>query len=671
MESTESESKTSIISRLAGYALLYKGRISMALLILVIAVGTQLAGPYIAKIIIDKHILAIENVWYESGLQQVPAGTKSVAFQGKSYIREDWLESEQSTEGWAQAAIKQKGAVFVLTSTSGTNAELTSQQVTEFYSNDIQPILGLIALYLVLLLVSGGLTFAQSYMLQSAALNIIQRMRMDIMKQIHRIPVRYFDNTPIGQVVSRIANDTEAIRDLFMSFMATFVVSGVNLIGIFVAIAILDLKLALISLVLVPFFYLVMRFHLKYSKGYVTIMRARLSDMNAMLNETINVMPIIQAFRREKGRTDEFEALNEERYVNSLKQFRLFSLSARNIVGLVGSLATALVLWYFGNQSLHSAISFGVLYAFIDYLGRVFQPIIGIFEQLTNAQRAFVSAERVFSLLDRDGVDMDEQPKGKRPDGFVKFDQVSFAYKDEDYVLRNISFEARQGETIALVGHTGSGKSSIMNLLLGFYEPTKGTITIDGADITSFSKQELRRHMGIVLQDPFLFTGDIGFNVGLYNDSIDESKIRQVLRDVGAESFVNQLPGGLQEPVVERGNTLSAGQRQLISFARALAFNPAILILDEATASIDTETEGIIQHALHVLREGRTTFVIAHRLSTIRDADRILVLHRGEIVESGTHEELMQLQGRYYKMYQLQKGEGSAAPAGATVIQTI
>ncbi|MFK7693472.1 ABC transporter ATP-binding protein [Paenibacillus sp. HJGM_3] len=669
MESIESERiPTSLGRRLTAYAMLYKGRISLALLILLVAVGTQLAGPYIAKIIIDKHILAIEQPWYETNPSQVPPGTQSIEYQGKAFIRADWLSPGQSTQGWAQATVKQESSSFRLTSTSGTNTVLSGEDVQHFYSEDIRPIMGLIALYLSLLLVSGALTFTQSYILQTAALSIIQRMRMDILKQIHRIPVRYFDNTPIGQVVSRIANDTEAIRDLFMSFMATFVVSGVNLIGIFVAIAILDWRLALITLVLIPFFYLVMRFHLKYAKGYVTIMRARLSDMNAMLNETINVMPIIQAFRREKGRTEEFESLNQERYLNQRKQFRLFSLSARNIVGLVGSLCTALVLWYYGKQSLETAISFGVLYAFIDYLGRVFQPIIGIFEQLTNAQRAFVSAERVFALLDREGVDLDERPSAPRPNGLVQFENVSFAYKNEDYVLRNISFEARQGETIALVGHTGSGKSSIMNLLLGFYEPSQGRIAIDGRDIATFSKQELRQHMGIVLQDPFLFTGDIGFNVSLYNEAIDETRIRQALRDVGAESFVNQLPGGLHEPVVERGNTLSAGQRQLISFARALAFNPAILILDEATASIDSETEGIIQHALHVLREGRTTFVIAHRLSTIRDADRILVLHHGEIVESGTHEQLMEQQGRYYKMYQLQKGEAARSTVGPPVI---
>jgi ATP-binding cassette subfamily B protein len=304
-----------------------------------------------------------------------------------------------------------------------------------------------------------------------------------------------------------------------------------------------------------------------------------------------------------------------------------------------------------------------VFYAFIDYLGRVFQPIIGIFDQLTNAQRAFVSADKVFTILDMEGKEVEEAEHVERPEGNVKFDNINFGYKAGEDVLKGISFEAKKGETIALVGHTGSGKSSIMNLLLGFYEPSDGKITIDGRDIASMPKQELRKHMGIVLQDPFLFAGDIKFNVSLYNPAIDLERVKSALREVGADSFVEQLPNGYDEPVVERGSTLSSGQRQMISFARALAFDPSILILDEATASIDSETEGLIQRALKVVSEGRTTFVIAHRLSTIRDADQILVLHRGEIVERGNHEALMELQGRYFKMYQLQKGESAQAIA--------
>lgn len=592
------------------------------------------------------------------------------------------MKPKQTTQGrlWRYAlAYKYRiiGALLVLCCAVG--AELGGPFIAKTIidghltsgERELGPVLGLLGLYIGLLLAAGVCNFIQSYTLQSTALQIIKNMRMDLMKHIQRIPLRYFDNTPIGQVVSRIANDTEAVRDLFMSFMATFVVSIVQLTGIFVALFLLDVRLAMVCLLLLPLFALIMKIHLAYSKTYISIMRARLSDMNAMINESISVMPIIQAFRREKVTLQEFEELNQDRYVNQIKQFRVFSLSSRNAVGTIGSLVTAMVIWYFGGQSLETAISFGVFYAFIDYLGRIFQPIIGIFDQLTNAQRAFVSAEKVFAILDMEGTEVEEDGQAERPEGHVRFDHVTFAYKEGEDVLKNISFEAKKGETVALVGHTGSGKSSIMNLLLGFYEPVSGSITIDGRDVRTFSKQELRKHMGIVLQDPFLFAGDIKFNVSLYNEKIGLEKVKDALREVGASSFVEQLPLGYDEPVVERGSTLSAGQRQLISFARALAFDPSILILDEATASIDSQTESLIQRALKVVSRGRTTFVIAHRLSTIRDADLILVLHRGEIVERGTHDELMAQQGRYFKMYQLQKGEaappqpGAAAPSPA------
>ncbi|MBP1963879.1 ABC transporter ATP-binding protein [Paenibacillus aceris] len=557
------------------------------------------------------------------------------------------------------------GALLILC--CAVSAELAGPYITKTIidqhlsvdTSQMSSVLKLIGLYMGLLLVASICNYSQAYLFQSTALQIIKNMRMDLMQHIQRIALRYFDTTPIGQVVSRIANDTEAVRDLFMSFMATFVVSTMQLIGIFVALFILDWHLAVYCLVLPPIFALIMKIHLKYSKVFITIMRARLSDMNAMINESIVVMPIIQAFRREKVTLDEFEVLNQDRYVNQLKQFRVFSLSSRNIVSTIGSLVTAMVIWYFGRESLQTAISFGVFYAFIDYLGRIFQPIIGIFDQLTNAQRAFVSADKVFAIMDMEGQDVEKTDQVRRPEGIVKFDQVTFAYKEGENVLKQISFEARKGETIALVGHTGSGKSSIMNLLLGFYEPNEGSITIDGQDIRTMSKQALRKHMGIVLQDPFLFAGDIKFNVSLYNKEISLDRVKSALKDVGAASFIEQLPNGYDEQVVERGSTLSSGQRQLISFARALAFDPSILILDEATASIDSETEGLIQQALKVVSEGRTTLVIAHRLSTIRDADQILVLHRGEIAERGNHEELMALGGRYAKMYQLQKGESA------------
>jgi ATP-binding cassette, subfamily B, multidrug efflux pump len=664
-----------VLKRLAGYAVLFKKRIIIAMLILVAAVGAQLAGPYIAKVIIDRHILAIQEPWYEVPVGQTdfvrngePA--PAVEWHDKAYVRQDWLAGESAPASWGKARIvQQEGGLYM--ESGGAKTKLASADVMLFYQHDVEPVMKLLGIYLGLIMCASALTFTQSYLLQTTAVTIIQKLRMDVMRHIHRLPVRYFDNTPVGAIVSRIANDTEAIKELFMSFMATFLVSGVNLIGIYTALFILDWRLALMCLPIVPLIAAIMWFHLKYSKVYVSIMRARLSDMNAMLNESIKVMPIIQAFRREQSTLDEFDTLNTDRYANQIKQNRLFAMSSRNIVGMISALTIASVLWFFGNQALAGLLTFGVFYAFIDYLSRIFQPIIGIFDQMTNAQRAFVSAERVFALLNQPpeqgaAIDMVEENReqganGGRPDGYVRFEGVDFAYTGNEYVLKQISFEAKQGETIALVGHTGSGKSSIMNLLLGFYTPTNGQITIDGTDITRMSKAELRRHMGIVLQDPFLFAGDIAFNVSLYNERIDLDKVRQALREVGAESFVQALPGGYEEPVLERGSTLSAGQRQLISFARALAHDPAILILDEATSSIDSETEGIIQQALKVLCKGRTTFVIAHRLSTIRDADRIIVLHKGEIVETGTHDELMKLGRRYFTMYQLQKGGAQAS----------
>jgi ATP-binding cassette, subfamily B, multidrug efflux pump len=648
--------------RLIRYMLLFKGRVAAAILILVAAMAAQLAGPLIAKTIIDGHILAIERVWYEVAPSDVPDGVRHVAYRDAAYVRSDWLADGAGPEGAGEAGLTQTGAAFTLHSPMYGDVRLAAADVASFYQHDVRPVMLLIGLIVGLALVASVLNFIQSFMLQSTAQRVVQRIRMDVFRHIHRLPVRFFDNTPVGQVVSRIANDTENVKELYMSFMATFVVSGLNIAGVFGALLFLDWRMALLCAVLLPIYAGIMVLHLKYSRKYVAVIRARLAEMNASLNESIGVMPIIQAFRREKALVQEFDALNDDRYRNQVMQFRIFAFSGRNAVYFCGRVFTAIIIWYFGSESLSSAISFGVFYAFIDYLGRIFEPIIGIFDQLMNAQRAVVSAERVFAMMDEEGMEAEPDAADvKRPEGHVAFERVTFGYKTGEPVLREVSFEAKRGETVALVGHTGSGKSSIMNLLLGFYEPDGGSIKIDGQSIGDMSKQALRRHMGIVLQDPFLFTGDIRFNVGLHRKDWDDERLWHALREVGAADFVAALPGGLDEPVVERGGTLSAGQRQLISFARALAYDPAVLILDEATSSIDSETETMIQRALDVLRSGRTTFVIAHRLSTIKDADCILVLHRGEIAERGTHEELMALEGRYYRMYQLQASAVTAS----------
>ncbi|MBZ5202433.1 ABC transporter ATP-binding protein [Planomicrobium chinense] len=530
---------------------------------------------------------------------------------------------------------------------------------------NFEPIAYLLAVYLGLGVVAAVFRFFEYLYLQKGANRIIQKMRNDVYKHVQTLPIRYFDSLPAGKVVSRITNDTEAIRELFVTVLSQFATSFMYMGGIYVAMFYLDWKLAAMMLVLVPLLYGWMLLYRKFAAKYNHVVREKLSDMNAMINESIQGMTIIQAFRREKQMKEEFEEMNNKHYKFQQKLLILEATASYNMVGVLRSLVFVLFIWYFGTNAItaNSAVTVGVLYAFVDYIIRLFNPISGIVNQFAKLEQALVAAERVFRLLDREGEAVSDENIA-RYRGNVRVENVWFAYKDEEYVLKDISFEAKQGETVALVGHTGSGKSSIMNLLFRFYDATKGTISIDGQDITKMSRQAVREHMGIVLQDPYLFTGTIESNVSLGDKRITRKMVEDALAAVGGERVLKHLPGGIDEPVVEKGSTLSSGQRQLVSFARALAFDPAILILDEATSNIDTETEEIIQHAMDVLKKGRTTFIIAHRLSTIKNADRILVLDRGSIVESGSHDELMKLGGQYYQMYQIQSGMSSTQHVG-------
>ncbi|WP_152392567.1 ABC transporter ATP-binding protein [Paenibacillus guangzhouensis] len=681
-----------VMKKLYQYALIYKKTFILALLMLAVAVAAELTGPFIAKTMIDNHILGIERSWVE-----VNASSKdAVEYQGKYYKRSDHLESGEKSGH--EVRVLQVGRQFVfvneavqatgertfadgqlqIRSANGEVATYAAEKVSVneligFYKPEMRGIFILMGGYLALLIVACIFEYGRIYYLQTSANRVIQKMRMDVYNQIHRLPINYFDTLPAGKVVSRVTNDTEAVKDLFVNVLANFFSGTVYITGIFVALFLLDVRLALVCLIIIPILILWIYVYRRFATQYNRIIRSKLSDINGLINESIQGMTVIRAFRRQKDTEQEFEEMNEQHYHYRTKMLNLNALTSHNLVNVLRSLALAVVIWYFGSRSfdIGGAISFGVIYAFVDYLGRMFQPIVGMVNQLAQLEQALVSAERVFELMDQPGTDVAEGSLD-RYRGNVKFDNVSFAYKEEEYVLKNISFEAKQGQTVALVGHTGSGKSSILNVLFRFYDVQKGAITVDGVNVQDIPKQLLRQHMGIVLQDPFLFTGTIASNVSLEDPSITREQIEKALRDVGAERILANLPKGFDEPVIEKGSTLSAGQRQLISFARALAFNPAILILDEATANIDTETEAVIQSALDVVKKGRTTFIIAHRLSTIRSADQILVLHRGEIVEKGNHEELMQNKGRYYQMYQLQQGSSAsgqepAASAAPTV----
>lgn len=521
----------------------------------------------------------------------------------------------------------------------------------------IKPLYAMLGAYLGTAIIYAIFRYAQFYMLHLGSNRIVQKMRKDVYSQLQKLAISYFDRLPAGKVVSRVTNDTEAIRELFVTVVSQFASSIMTLTGIFIIMFMLDWRMGAFALIIVPILIVWVIVYRKYASKYNHIVRSRLSDLNGMLNESINGMTIIQAYGQEAMMKKEFDDINAEHYKYNNKLLFLDSVTSHNLVGVIRMLIFIVFIWYFGSQEISRelAVSVGILYAFVEYITRTMNPIMQIVDQLSRLERSNVAASRVFEMLDFEGEEVVKEalPRYK---GYVQFENVWFAYKNDEYVLKDINIEAKQGETIALVGHTGSGKSSIMNLLFRYYDVSKGSIKIDGENIEDYSRQTIRQHMGIVLQDPYLFTGTIATNVSLNDPAITREKVEQALEAVGGERVLKNLPGGIDEPVIERGSTLSSGQRQLVSFARALAFDPAILILDEATSNIDSETEQIIQHAMDVLKQGRTTFIIAHRLSTIKNADKILVLDAGEIVEQGSHEELLALGGRYEQMYKLQSG---------------
>ncbi|MFE5319692.1 ABC transporter ATP-binding protein [Paenibacillus sp. NPDC056579] len=677
-----SGTKKRTVRRLLSYAVQFKKQLLIALVMLAIAVTTDLAGPLIAKRIIDVHISGIEKPWYETAA----AGGSTVAYGTKLYKREDRFTEGESRGAEVRILQIERNYYFIPQSIAGDGERsvagdgkveiarggekntypasmLTRDELYSFYRPELAGLLRLCWLYMGLLAISALFAYGQHYFLQSSANRIIRQMRNDVFAQLNRLPIRYFDNLPAGKVVSRITNDTESIRDLYVNVLSNFFTGTIHMAGIFIALFILDARLAAICLFIIPALAGWIYVYGRTAKKFNRIIRVTVSDINGMINESIQGMTIIKAFRKEQRTEEEFEQYNTKLFQYQNKLLSLNSWTGHNLVGVIRNTALVALIWYFGGASLNSGaglVSLGVLYAFVDYLNRLFQPMVNIVNQLPNMERALVSAERVFALTDQAGEDVSDH-RIERYKGHVVFDNVKFSYKENEPVLKGISFEAKPGQTVALVGHTGSGKSSILNLLFRFYDPEEGRITIDGKDTMELPRQTLRQHMGIVLQDPFLFTGTIASNVSLGDASITRETIEKALADVGAAPLLRHLPLGIDEPVIEKGSTLSAGQRQLISFARALAFDPAILILDEATSNIDTETEAVIQQALDVVKKGRTTFVIAHRLSTIRNADLILVLDRGEIVERGNHDELMELEGKYRQMYRIQQGEPVAS----------
>ena len=487
--------------------------------------------------------------------------------------------------------------------------------------------------------------------------SIVRDIRQDAFSKMESLGMAYFDQTPSGSIVSRLTNDTESISEMFSGILSSFIsaifVVAVTLYTMFA----LEWKLTSLIVLFLPIIFILVNMYRKQAAPVVEKTRSLLSQINSKLAESIEGIRIIQAFRQEERLSDEFEAINQEHLAFASRSMALDSLFLRPALSLIKILAYAFLMTYFGLDWSDAPVSAGLIYAFIQYANRLFDPLLEVTQHFSTLQTSMVSAGRVFTLMDQ----TIEEPRQESTDvriikGDIVFEDVSFSYDGKRKILDHVSFEVKKGQTIAFVGATGSGKSSIINVFMRFYEFQSGRILIDGQDIRQFAPHELRSNIGLVLQEPFLYHGTIASNIQMYQD-ISQADIIEAARFVDAAPFIEKLPNGYQQLVTERGSSFSTGQRQLLAFARTMASQPKILILDEATANIDSETEQTVQHSLEKMRKGRTTIAIAHRLSTIQDADCIYVLDKGKIIESGSHEELLALKGTYHRMYELQAGQ--------------
>lgn len=525
------------------------------------------------------------------------------------------------------------------------------EMVTERFTG----VLWAAARYIVVLLLLFVCNRIQYILLQSTGQKIIYTIRNELFTHMESLSMRFFDLTPVGKIVTRITNDVEALNDMYSNILIKLFKNVIKIIGLAVVMLVLDVKMALLSFVLVPAVIVLTVIFKRISRRTYQITRTKITALNTFLSENISGMKIIQIFNREKEKNNEFAGKSEELYQANYREMMVFAIFRPSIY-MLSVLALVIVLAGGSTSVFAGTLSIGTLYIFLQYINTFFEPIQELAEQFSTLQSAIASAEKIFTLLDVKPTVKDPQDPVKLDaiKGRIEFKHVWFAYDGEDYILKDVSFTIEPGQKVAFVGATGAGKSSILNLIGRYYDIQKGEILLDGVDIRKIEKEKLRAAIGQVQQDVFLFTGDISSNIRLRNENISDEAIRAAAHEVNADRFIDQLPDTYHERVSERGATFSAGQRQLLSFARTLAFDPAILILDEATANIDTETEQWIQEALEKLMTGRTTIMVAHRLSTIQHADKIIVMHKGRIHESGTHQELLEQNGIYKKLYQLQ-----------------
>lgn len=670
-----------LMKRLLLYAKPYWKFFLLAALMLLASTFTDLARPYLIKVAIDDYIngyshpltivamnspartAVIGNTAYgrlKGGIASVPDNEiyYIVYFDKSSYLvngpagRDENTKAEIIRQGTSLKGFKY---TYRANGRSLPARKLTPDEAGALRSYDINALNIIGIIFVALILLSFGFNFIQIYVLSHAGQTIIFNLRQEVFSHLQKMSLSFFDKNPVGRLVTRVTNDTETLNDMYTNVLVSLLKDLAILLGTLAIMFRMNVKLSLVTLTVVPFLIpITIIFRLKARAIYRKI-RVSLARINTTLSENISGIRIIQIFHKEKEKLEEFRQINNE-YRKALIYEVVVSGIFRPLIEMLSGLSIALIIWYGGGKVISGVLEFGVLYAFVNYISYFFQPINDLAEKYNILQSAMASSERIFTILD-----LPEEPDCEDfcPESIefkkdIEFKNVWFAYNGEDWVLRDVSFSVPAGKTVAIVGATGAGKTSIINLISRLYEIQKGSISIGGIDIKDMQKSSLRRNIGVVLQDVFLFSGTVKENIRLSEESITDDYIKKVSQYVNAGKFIEGLPNGYEEMVMERGSTFSSGQRQLLAFARALAFDPSILILDEATSNIDTETEMLIQDALVKLTKDRTTIVIAHRLSTIQHADNIIVLHKGKIREMGSHQELLANKGMYYNLYQLQ-----------------
>lgn len=659
-----------LMKRLLAYAKPYRWAMLLAVLLLVVITLVDLAKPWLVRIAIDEHINAGVYIGWQPG-SEPDAG---VRVNDKILIPEDKVKSDSGGKAYqvipyegnnylVAAVLRGKeysveshgGTVYFLSEGQRHIGELISpEENAALRKADVAALVRLAVVYLFFLFFGFAINYAQVYLLHKTGQKVIFDMRHKIFSHIQNLSMRFFDTNPVGRLITRVTNDTETLNDLFTDVLVNLFKDFFTLFGIVIVMLRLNLRMALICFALLPVVSVATVIYRKRARDAYRLVRVRLARINATLQESISGMRIIQIFRREKKKYEDFDRINSEHFEASFGELKVFAVF-RPFISSMYTLGLALLVWFGGGEVLKGAIEFGVLYAFIEYSKMFFEPINNLAERYNIMQAAMASSERIFQLMDTNS-EIENAPQPVKADilGKIEFRNVWFAYNPGEWVLRDVSFAVEEGETVAFVGATGAGKTTIISLISRLYDIQQGQILIDGVDIREIDISYLRSSIAVVLQDVFMFSGTIADNIRLSNVEIDDQKIHQIAEAVDADKFISALPRKYESEVVERGATLSAGQRQLLAFARALAFDPKILVLDEATASIDTETEQIIQKAMRTISRDRTTLVVAHRLSTIQSADKIIVMHKGKIREMGNHQDLLAQEGLYYQLYQLQ-----------------